>query len=106
VNRSSTLKVGDLELNKLNQTVRRAGKRIELTSKEYGLLEYLMANPDRVLSRTMIIEHVWDESFEGLTNIVDVYMRHLRRKIDDPFQQKLLRTIRGMGYSISANQDS
>jgi DNA-binding response OmpR family regulator len=101
--RSNGLQVGDLELDRLTQTVKRAGNKIELTSKEYGLLEYLMANAGRVLSRTMIIEHVWDESFEGLTNIVDVYVRHLRQKIDDPYPDKLLKTIRGAGYSISAD---
>ena len=74
-----------MELDRLTQTVRRAGKRIDLTSKEFALLEYLMSSGGRVLSRTMIIEHVWDQSFEGLTNIVDVYVRHLRAKIDDPF---------------------
>lgn len=101
VPRSSRLVVADLELDRLSQTVRRAGRRIELTSKEYGLLEYLMASAGRVLSRTMIIEHVWDQSFEGLTNIVDVYVRHLRQKIDDPFPVKLLKTVRGAGYCLS-----
>jgi two-component system copper resistance phosphate regulon response regulator CusR len=101
VNRSSVLRVGDLELDRLSQKVRRAGKKIELTSKEYSLLEYLTTQPGRVFSRTMIIEHVWDQSFQGLTNIVDVYVRHLREKIDDPFETKLLRTARGVGYSIS-----
>ena len=81
--------------------VRRAGKRIELTAKEYSLLEYFATHPGRVFSRTMIIEHVWDQSFEGLTNIVDVYVRHLRGKVDDPFPTKLLRTVRGMGYCLS-----
>jgi DNA-binding response OmpR family regulator len=100
VNRSSTLRVGDLELDRLTQQVKRAGKRIELTAKEYGLLEYLMSNPGRVFSRTMIVEHVWDESFEGATNIVDVYVRHLRAKVDDPCAQKLIRTVRGVGYSL------
>ncbi|MDB6054850.1 MAG: two component transcriptional regulator, winged helix family [Verrucomicrobiales bacterium] len=103
--RGNVLQVADLELDLLTQTARRGGKRIELTSKEYGLLAYLMSSPGRVFSRTMIIEHVWDDSFEGLTNIVDVYLRHLRKKIDDPFQKKLLRTIRGMGYSISPAED-
>lgn len=101
VNRSSVVRVGDLELDRLSQQVRRAGKRIELTSKEYSLLEYLATNPGRVFSRTMIIEHVWDQSFEGLTNIVDVYVRHLRSKVDDPFPMKLIRTVRGVGYSLS-----
>jgi len=101
VNRSSLLRVGDLEIDRLSQNVRRAGKKIELTAKEYGLLEYLATHPGRVFSRTMIIEHVWDQSFQGLTNIVDVYVRHLREKVDDPFTTKLLRTVRGVGYSLS-----
>ncbi len=100
VSRSSVVRVGDLELDRLSQQVRRAGKRIDLTSKEYSLLEYLMSNAGRVLSRTMIIEHVWDQSFDGITNIVDVYVRHLRSKVDDPYDQKLIRTVRGVGYSI------
>lgn len=99
--RSQTLKVGDLELDRLTQQVRRTGKKIDLTSKEYALLEYLASNSGRVLSRTMIIEHVWDQSFEGLTNIVDVYVRHLRTKVDEGHDLKLIRTVRGVGYSIS-----
>lgn len=101
VTRSSVVRVGDLELDRLSQQVKRAGKRIDLTAKEYSLLEYLMSNAGRVLSRTMIIEHVWDQSFDGITNIVDVYVRHLRNKVDDPFEQKLIRTVRGVGYTIS-----
>jgi two-component system copper resistance phosphate regulon response regulator CusR len=104
--RSSVLRIGDLEVDRLAQQVRRAGKRIELTPKEYGLLEYLAANPGRVLSRTMIIEHVWDQSFEGLTNIVDVYVRHLRSKVDVPYPKKLIRTVRGVGYSLSDEPES
>ncbi|HZR16461.1 MAG TPA: response regulator transcription factor [Verrucomicrobiae bacterium] len=95
------LKVADLEVNRLTRQVRRGGKSIELTSKEYALLEYLAANAGRVLSRTMIVEHVWDESFESLTNIVDVYVRHLRAKVDDPFPTKLIQTIRGAGYCLN-----
>jgi two-component system copper resistance phosphate regulon response regulator CusR len=98
--RTNVLRVADLEIDRLGQQVRRSGKRIDLTSKEYALLEYLATHPGRVLSRTMIIEHVWDESFEGLTNIVDVYVRHLREKVDDPFPAKLIRTVRGAGYCI------
>lgn len=100
-NRASVLRVADLELDRLSQQVKRAGKKIELTSKEYALLEYLASNPGRVLSRTMIIEHVWDQSFEGLTNIVDVYVRHLRSKIDDAHDHKLIRTVRGVGYCVN-----
>jgi two-component system copper resistance phosphate regulon response regulator CusR len=100
VTRSSVVRVGDLELDRLSQQVKRSGRRIDLTAKEYSLLEYLMSNTGRVLSRTMIIEHVWDQSFDGITNIVDVYVRHLRNKVDDPFEQKLIRTVRGVGYTI------
>ncbi|HEY3862685.1 MAG TPA: response regulator transcription factor [Verrucomicrobiae bacterium] len=104
--RSSVLRIGDLEIDRQKQQARRAGKRIDLTPKEYSLLEYLTANAGRVLSRTMIIEHVWDESFQGLTNIVDVYVRHLRAKVDDPSPAKLIRTVRGVGYSISDGSES
>lgn len=106
VNRANVLRVGDLELDRLSQQVKRAGKKIELTSKEYALLEYLTSNAGRVLSRTMIIEHVWDQSFEGLTNIVDVYVRHLRSKVDDEHPVKLIRTVRGVGYSVSQEAEA
>jgi len=99
--RNHVLRVADLELDRLTQQVRRAGKRIELTAKEYSLLEYLAVHAGRVLSRTMIVEHVWDESFEGLTNIVDVYVRHLRAKVDEAHEHKLIRTVRGVGYCLS-----
>jgi DNA-binding response OmpR family regulator len=98
--RTDVLRVADLEVNRLSQQVRRAGQRIDLTAKEYGVLEYLISSPGRVFSRTMILEHVWDQSFEGVTNIVDVYVRYLRRKIDDPFPQKLICTVRGVGYCV------
>ncbi|MFZ1904100.1 MAG: response regulator transcription factor [Steroidobacteraceae bacterium] len=106
VPRASVLKVADLEVDRFTQQVRRAGRRIELTPKEYALLEYLAASPGRVFSRTMIIEHVWDQSFEGLTNIVDVYVRHLRAKIDDPHPVKLIRTVRGVGYGLTGAPDA
>lgn len=99
--RTHVLRAADLELDRLTQQVKRAGKRIELTSKEYALLEYMLAHTGRVLTRTMILEHVWDESFEGLTNIVDVYVRHLREKVDLAHPLKLIRTVRGAGYSLS-----
>jgi two-component system copper resistance phosphate regulon response regulator CusR len=104
VDRSSILRVSDLELDRVAHQVRRHEKRIELTSKEFSLLEYLMVNAGRVLSRTMIIEHVWDQSFEGLTNIVDVYVRQLRKKIDEAHDPKLIRTVRGVGYSIDFHE--
>jgi len=97
--RENVLRIANLELDRLTQQVRRGGKIVDLTAKEYSLLEYLMANSDRVLSRSMILDHVWDEGFRGATNIVDVYVRHLRSKIGDE-DQKLIRTMRGVGYAI------
>ena len=101
VQRSDKLKVADLEIDRLLRQVKRAGKRIELSAKEYALLEYLALHSDRILTRTMIIEHVWDQSFEGLTNIVDVYIRQLRAKIDDGHEAKLIKTVRGVGYGLN-----
>ncbi|HEV2387040.1 MAG TPA: response regulator transcription factor [Candidatus Acidoferrales bacterium] len=100
VSRASAIRLADLELDRLSQQVKRGGRRIDLTAKEYALLEYLMVNAGRVLSRNMIIEHVWDQSFDGITNIVDVYVRHLRNKVDDGHEKKLIRTVRGVGYTI------
>ena len=105
VNRSNTLTVRDLKLDRITHVVRRAGVRIDLTTKEYGLLEYLMINEGRILSRNMIVEHVWDQAFDGVTNIVDVYVRHLRTKVDDPHELKLIHTIRGSGYTIRCHAD-
>jgi two-component system copper resistance phosphate regulon response regulator CusR len=104
VNRSNVLKIADLEIDRVSHQVTRGGISIKLTSKEYGLLEYLAASAGRVLSRTMIIEHVWDQSFEGLTNIVDVYIRQLRTKIDEPFDKKLIHTVRSVGYSLNEEE--
>ena len=98
--RDNVIKLADLEVDRVNRQVRRAGRRIEVSPKEYSLLEYLVLNQGRVLSRSMIIDRVWDQSFEGLTNIVDVYVRQLRLKIDENFEPKLIRTVRGLGYSI------
>jgi DNA-binding response OmpR family regulator len=101
VNHSNTIRIAGLEIDRINHCVKRNGTSIRLTSKEYSLLEYLAVNSGRVLSRTMIVEHVWDQSFEGLTNIVDVYIRQLRAKIDEPFSEKLIRTVRRAGYTLS-----
>jgi DNA-binding response OmpR family regulator len=100
VERTDVLRIADLELNRLTQQVRRGNQRIDLTAKEYAVLEYLMSSAGRVFSRTMILEHVWDQSFEGVTNIVDVYVRYLRRKIDEPFPVELIHTVRGVGYCV------
>ena len=101
VSRASVIRVGDLELDRLSRRVTRGGHLIELTVKEYALLEYLMSNAGRVLSRSMIIEHVWDQSFDGVFSIVDVYLGRLRSKIDQSADHKLIRTVRGVGYSVS-----
>lgn len=106
VERTDVLRLADLELNRLTQQVRRASQRIELTAKEYAVLEYLLSSPGRVFSRTMILEHVWDQSFEGVTNIVDVYVRYLRRKIDDPYALKLIHTVRGVGYCVREDEQA
>jgi two-component system copper resistance phosphate regulon response regulator CusR len=102
--KEAVLKLADLEVDRLTRQVRRAGRRIELSPKEYSLLEYFLLNSGRVLSRSMIVDRVWDQSFEGFTNIVDVYVRQLRRKIDEGFEPKLIRTVRGLGYSIDPDR--
>jgi two-component system, OmpR family, copper resistance phosphate regulon response regulator CusR len=94
------LQVSDLTLDCIRRKVARNGETIELAPKEFGILEYMMRNKGRPLSRTMIVEHVWDMDYDGLTNIVDVYIRHLRSKIDDRFPVKLIQTVRGIGYMI------
>jgi DNA-binding response OmpR family regulator len=106
VERTDVILLSDLEVNRLTRQVRRGSQRIELTGKEYALLEYLLSSPSRVFSRSMILNHVWDQSFEGVTNIVDVYVRHLRRKVDDPFAVKLIHTVRGVGYCVRASEPS
>ncbi len=98
------LQVLDLSVDTIRRKVLRAGETIELAPKEFGILEYMMRNRGRPLSRTMIVEHVWDMDYDGLTNIVDVYIRHLRSKIDDRFPQKLIQTVRGIGYMIDAQE--
>jgi two-component system copper resistance phosphate regulon response regulator CusR len=105
INHTNTLKIGELEMDQLSQQVRRSGKKIELTAKEYALLQFMMSNPGRVLSRAMIVDHVWDQSFDGATNIVDVYVRYLRNKIDGQYERKLIHTVRGFGYLISDEEE-
>jgi len=100
----NVLKAGPLEINRLTRQVKRDGKRIELSPKEYSLLEYLFLHSGRILSRSMIVEKIWDQSFEGLTNIVDVYIGHLRRKIDEGHDLKLIRTVRGLGYMLDTDR--
>jgi len=96
----STLKIADVELDPITHRVWRGGEEIPLTNKEYALLEYLLRNENRVLTRTAIIEHVWDIHFDSLTNIVDVHIRSLRAKIDKDFSPPLIHTVRGVGYVL------
>lgn len=95
------LQIADLELNRVDRRVTRAGKDIELSPKEYALLEYLMSNAGRKVTRTMILEHVWQHSFDTSTNVVDVYINYLRKKVDGNLEPKLIRTVRGVGYVLS-----
>ncbi len=99
----TTLEVADLSLDTATRQVARAGTPVTLTNKEYALLEYLMRHPNQVLTRTMIAEHVWNFDFDTGTNVIDVHIRYLRRKIDDPHDLKLIQTVRGAGYRISAD---
>jgi two-component system copper resistance phosphate regulon response regulator CusR len=96
------LQVGELSLDCIRRKVTRSGENVELAPKEFSILEYLMRNRGRPLSRTMIVEHVWDMDYDGLTNIVDVYIRHLRSKIDDKWPAKMIQTVRGIGYMLDA----
>ena len=97
-----TLCVADLRVDFNKRQVTRSGKKIDLTLKEYALLEYLIRNAGQVLSRSMIVDHVWDQSFDSFTNVVDVYIRYLRSKIDQGFEPKLIQTVRGVGYVLNA----
>ena len=97
----SVLKIADLSLDRIERRIERAGKRIELTSKEFALLQYLMMNTGRRVTRSMIIEHVWNLNFDTATNVVDVYINYLRKKIDGGSGCKLIHTIRGVGYELS-----
>ena len=100
--RDPVLRVADLEIDSVSHLVRRARKVVELTSKEYAILEYFARNPNRVLTRTQIAQHVWDYDFVAMSNIVDVYVGNLRRKLGDDGEQRLLYTLRGTGYQLRA----
>jgi heavy metal response regulator len=98
--RGAELYFADLRLDPVGHKVWRSNKEIDLTAKEYALLEYFMRNPNQVLTRTMIAEHVWDYTFDSFTNIIDVYVNYLRKKIDRDFDKKLIHTVRGVGYVL------
>ena len=96
------LKIDDLKIDKQQQTVTRAGKNIDLTNKEYALLEYLMQHPNQILSKETLIDHVWDFDADILPNNVEAYIKNLRQKIDKPFKKQLIKTVRGFGYRIES----
>ena len=97
---SSVIQIGDLEINVATRTMKRAGQYIDLTAKEFNLLEYLAIHADRVVSRTEILEHLYDSAFESDSNLIDVYITYLRNKIDRPFPTRLIQTVRGAGYIL------
>jgi DNA-binding response OmpR family regulator len=95
---TTKLQIGDLILNLINRRVSRAGNEVQLTNKEFSLLEYFMRHPDEILSRETLSEKVWEETFDTLTNVIDVYINYLRNKVDRQFEPKLIHTVRGIGY--------
>ncbi len=102
---AAVVRIGDLALDPASRIVSRGARRIELTVKEFSLLEYFMRNPGKVLTRTMIIEHVWNYDFDSGTNVVDVYVNYLRKKIDSREEQKLIHTVRGVGYVMKVQTE-
>jgi heavy metal response regulator len=101
--RPSLIEIDDLRIDLLSRKAERAGVKLDLTQKEFALLEYLARHEGEVVTRTMISEHVWDMNFDSFSNVIDVYIRYLRRKIDEPFAKKLIHTRRGVGYELSAS---
>jgi two-component system copper resistance phosphate regulon response regulator CusR len=101
--REEVITVGELEIDQRRHKVTRAGNALNLTPKEFSLLLFLANSPGDIVSRTEIVEQVWDINFDTGTNVVDVMMRRLRAKVDDPFEQKLIQTIRGVGYVLKAD---
>lgn len=99
-----TLTTGDLEMDRVERIVKRGGRHIDLTPKEFALLEYLMRNAGHRVTRAMIVEHVWNLSFDTMTNVVDVYINYLRKKVDEAFPSKLIHTVRGVGYQIGDSE--
>jgi len=98
--RPAVLTVGSLRLDPAAHTVSRDGQPVELSAREFALLEFFMRHPGEVVTRTQVLEHVWDFNYEGLSNVVDVYVGYLRRKLEQPFGRPLLRTVRGVGYAL------
>lgn len=104
MDRGAEIRFSDLRLDPVTHKVWRGEKEIDLTAKEYALLEYFMRNPNQVLTRTMIADHVWDYTFDSFTNIIDVYVNYLRKKIDRDSERKLIHTVRGVGYILKEEE--
>lgn len=102
----STLRYADLELNRISRQVTRNGKRVELTAREFALLEYLMRNSGRRVTRSMIMQDVWNLNFDTMTNVVDVYINYLRKKVDEGQPVRVIHTVRGIGYQLGTPQDA
>jgi DNA-binding response OmpR family regulator len=102
----TTFNIADLTLDPARRTVTRAGQKIELSAKEFALLEYLLQNAGKAVTRTSIVEHVWDMHFDSFTNVVDVYVNYLRNKVDKPFSRTLIHTVRGVGYMLTDERDA
>jgi DNA-binding response OmpR family regulator len=102
---ASLLRVDDLEVDRVERRVLRGGRRVELTTKEFSLLEYLMRNRGLTVTRAMIVEHVWNLSFDSMTNVVDVYINYLRKKVDEGFARRLIHTVRGVGYRLGDEEE-
>jgi two-component system OmpR family response regulator len=100
VERPAALTVEDVVLDPAAHTVARSNRTVDLSAKEFALLEFLMRNPGQVLTRSRILEHVWDYNYEGFSNVVDVYVGYLRRKLERPFDRPFIRTVRGVGYAV------
>ncbi len=100
------LRVGDLEMDLSTRKVTRAGKKIDLSPREFALLEFLMRHPNQVVTRTQILEHVWNFDFYGTSNVVDVYISYLRRKVDKGFSFQMIETVRGIGYKLRSSEES
>jgi DNA-binding response OmpR family regulator len=103
LSRTGTLQVADLVVDPSSHRVERAGRPVALTTKAFALLEYLARHPDQVVTRDTLEQHVWSYDYEGASNVVDVYIRRLRRQIDDPFPLKLIETVRGVGYRLRSS---
>jgi len=104
--RADILEIADLSVNTIDRTVTRGGRPIRLTAKEYALLELLMIHKGEILGRAQIAEHAWDEALDPLSNVIDVYMNRLRKKIDGPFERRLIHTRRSEGYMLAADEQA